>query len=274
MPESDGEADDEGEGEDGGESEQDLVERAEEELAEDGDITYGLLSDEDADGEAEEALEASPLKVADDAPKGGKRRQSSKVQRRLPGSQGDPTAGAAAPTAAEAPVATAPAADAAVSKPKKKTKLPTVVPDEPLERLAFIVFDIETTSNQRKQFDRIIEYGFIAYNHRGVELGRCPGRLRNVSPLPDGGRVPISARAFEKHGIADKDLDNEPEFSQLGRARPGAPSREAAPARGPFSRTKSRTLASCRAASSAWRLEPSARAARGSMLLCGEITGA
>lgn len=76
-----------------------------------------------------------------------------------------------------------------------------VLPEEPLAELTFFCLDIETTSNSKKQYDRIIELAIVAYNHRGVELGRLDQRFSNQG-------VPISPHAFDTHHISAEDLSD------------------------------------------------------------------
>ena len=78
------------------------------------------------------------------------------------------------PSAAEGPAA---APEAPQKKSSKAPKIDLVVPEEPHSDLAFFFFDIETTSNNKKNHDRIIELAIIAYTSRGEELERWERRF-------------------------------------------------------------------------------------------------
>ena len=80
------------------------------------------------------------------------------------------------------------------AKKSKTAKKPShfLVPAECREQLVYIFVDIETTSNQRKQYDRIIELAVIAYSHDGVELAAALRHLHGNKVACRGGGVSAS----------------------------------------------------------------------------------
>lgn len=96
---------------------------------------------------------------------------------------------------------------------KKSKKADLIVPAERKVKLVYFFLDIETTSNARKQYDRIIELAVVAFSHSGVELGRWEQRFLNASPVGKG-LVPISDVAFSKHRISAEMLKGKPQFKE------------------------------------------------------------
>ena len=163
----------------------DAIERAEVDV-EDGGCSGDDAGDDD-DDQLDEDVE--PLRVAE-APAGvpQKRGQAGPAE----GTEAARVTGASG-SGGGAQLARSDAAAAPETAPKKKVKADFVLPEEPLAELTFFCLDIETTSNSKKQYDRIIELAIVAYNHRGVELGRLDQRFSNQG-------VPISPHASPAEG--------------------------------------------------------------------------
>ena len=160
----------------------DLLLRAE---VDPGEARYERLHEDDefAD-ECVNELGRSPLVAADPAPSGKpqKRGQRESAMRAEDGD--DSAATAPAEAAVQLPASVAPGtAKVGAKKPARVKKQDTVVPDEPMQDLVFFFFDIETTSNNKKQYDRIIELAMVAYDSVGVELGRWERRFSNCNAL-------------------------------------------------------------------------------------------
>ena len=169
-----------------GSSESDQQLRAEREF-DDEDESLDVLEAADGDGDGgggpEGGVELSPHKPVEQPAAAGSRKRGKAAPKRLDAA----ATGAAAAAMMVDDTAAPPAApeqpgDAPQPKPKKKSKAEYVVPAEPPAKLIYFFADLETTSNQRKQFDRIIELGVVAKSAAGVELDRWGERFLNASP--------------------------------------------------------------------------------------------
>ena len=91
-------------------------------------------------------------------------------------------------------------------KPKKKRKSKHT--EMPRGNVALFLLDCETTGS-RRNYDRAVEWCVMAYDKDGQLKGEF---TRRVNP----GAVPVSYHAFKVHGISDKDLEKEDDFSVVG----------------------------------------------------------
>ena len=179
---------------------EEALQRAE---CEEEEAEYGPGDQGDDDDDEDDTI-SSPLHALNPAPGGSQKRPQA-------GAGAQKAAGAASSSAAgdgvQLPPSAAPAAAAPAAKaPKKRAKTSDLqVPTEALEEIILFFADVETTSNSKKNYDRVIELAIVAYNARGVELGRYVQRYSNQS-------VPISPYAHAVHNISVEDLRGKPTF--------------------------------------------------------------
>ena len=174
-----------GEDEPGTAKDEDVLCRAEDDPDE---APYEQL-DEDGDFDDDDTTvpDRSPLLAAEPAPAGKPQKRGQACRRAKAGADSAATApdvGTAGAAAAAAPVVKLPASVApgtAKVAAKRTKKALTIVPEEPMAELLYLFYDIETTSNNKKQYDRIIELAMIAYDGGGVELGRWERRFSNCN---------------------------------------------------------------------------------------------
>lgn len=92
--------------------------------------------------------------------------------------------------------------------PSKKQKTQWIAAAERRINIGMVFVDIETTSNTKKQVDRIIEIALVCYKGDGKEVGRWQTRCSNCG-------VPISPHAYAAHGISADDLRGKPPFESM-----------------------------------------------------------
>lgn len=179
---------------------EEALERAE---LEEEEAEYGP-GDQGEDDDEEDDPTSSPLHALNQGPGGSHKRPQA-------GAGAQKAAAVASSSAAGdgvqlPPSAAHTAATPAAKAPKKRAKTSDLhVPAEAFDDLILFFADIETTSNSKKQYDRVIELAIVAYNARGVELGRYVQRFSNQG-------VPISPHAYTVHNISVENLRGKPTF--------------------------------------------------------------